>query len=209
MDLLNGIMNLEHFEYTDTILFFCIVVTMIVGVLCTLDDLSFSSSASRVRKYKLLGYSTFRCIIESPIIFVIVGVVNLVLGILSICVFDKSINVALSIVIWCILLCILGLVLVCVVAIPISKIVYYCRLIVGKPNTLAGYYAYRMMQIYPTTLTTKHLDLGIYRFDKEQFNKWLADGAKLADNMNELASLEDKLAYIDNTIDYNVPLSIK
>ena len=204
MDLLNGIMNLEHFEYTDTILFFCIVVTMIVGVLCTLDDLSFSSSASRVRKYKLLGYSTFRCIIESPIIFVIVGVVNLVLGILSICVFDKSINVALSIVIWCILLCILGLVLVCVVAIPISKIIYYCHLMVGKPNTLAGYYAYRIMQVYPTTITTKHFDLGIYHFDKEQFNKRLADGEKLAESMNESSSLEDKMKYIDDVIDYRM-----
>ena len=204
MDLLDGIRNLEYFEYTDTILFFCIVVTMILGVLCTLDDLSFSSSASRVRKHKLLGYSTFRCIAESSIIFVIVGVVNLILGILSICVFDKSVNMALSTVIWCVMLCILGLVLVCMVAIPISKIIYYCRLIVGKPNTLAGYYAYRMMQIYPTTLTTKHLDLGIYRFDKEQFNKRLADGEKLAESMNESSSLEDKMKYIDDVIDYRM-----
>ena len=75
---------------------------------------------------------------------------------------------------------------------------------IGKPNTLAGYYAYRMMQVYPTTITTKHFDLGIYHFDKEQFNKRLADGEKLAESMNESSSLEDKMKYIDDVIDYRM-----
>lgn len=203
MDLINTMTNIEG-VWVDTIIFFSIVVVMVLAIILSFGDLTFQSGISKVRRNKLLGYSTFRCIVETPIIFVIVGVVNLIFGILSICVFDKSINMALSTVIWCMLLCILGLVLVCMVLIPISKIIYYCRLIVGKPNTLVGYYAYRMMQVYPTTLTTKHFDLGIYHFDKEQFNKRLADGEKLADNMNKSSSLEDKIKCIDNAIDYSM-----
>ena len=61
-----------------------------------------------------------------------------------------------------------------------------------------------MMQVYPTIITTKHFDLGIYHFDKEQFNKRLADGAKIADDMDESFMLEDKLKCIDNTIDYSI-----
>ena len=204
MDLINTMTNIEG-VWADTIIFFSIVVVMVLAIILSFGDLTFQSGISKVRRNKLLGYSTFRCIVETPIIFVVVAVVNLVFGFLSIYAFNESINMALSIIVWCLILCPVALMLViCVVATPISKIIYYCRLIVGKPNTLAGYYAYRMMQVYPTTIMTKHFDLGIYSFDKEQFNKWLADGAKLADNMNELASLEDKLAYIDNTIDYSM-----
>ena len=204
MDLINTMTNIEG-VWADTIIFFSIVVVMVLAIILSFGDLTFQSGISKVRRNKLLGYSTFRCIVETPIIFVVVAVVNLVFGFLSIYAFNESINMALSILIWCLILCPVALMLViCVVATPISKIIYYCRLIVGKPNTLAGYYAYRMMQVYPTTIMTKHFDLGIYSFDKEQFNKRLADGAKLADNMNELASLEDKLAYIDNTIDYSM-----
>ena len=204
MDLINTMTNIEG-VWADTIIFFSIVVVMVLAIILSFGDLTFQSGISKVRRNKLLGYSTFRCIVETPIIFVVVAVVNLVFGFLSIYAFNESINMALSIIIWCLILCPVALMLViCVVATPISKIIYYCRLIVGKPNTLAGYYAYRMMQVYPTTIMTKHFDLGIYSFDKEQFNKRLADGAKLADNMNELASLEDKLAYIDNTIDYSM-----
>lgn len=204
MDLINTMTNIEG-VWADTIIFFSIVVVMVLAIILSFGDLTFQSGISKVRRNKLLGYSTFRCIIETPIIFVVVAVVNLVFGFLSIYAFNESINMALSIIVWCLILCPVALMLViCVVATPISKIIYYCRLIVGKPNTLAGYYAYRMMQVYPTTIMTKHFELGIYSFDKEQFNKWLADGAKLADNMNELASLEDKLAYIDNTIDYSM-----
>ena len=204
MDLINTMTNIEG-VWADTIIFFSIVVVMVLAIILSFGDLTFQSGISKVRRNKLLGYSTFRCIAETPIIFVVVAVVNLVFGFLSIYAFNESINMALSIIVWCLILCPVALMLViCVVATPISKIIYYCRLIVGKPNTLAGYYAYRMMQVYPTTIMTKHFDLGIYSFDKEQFNKWLADGAKLADNMNELASLENKLAYIDNTIDYSM-----
>ena len=204
MDLINTMTNIEG-VWADTIIFFSIVVVMVLAIILSFGDLTFQSGISKVRRNKLLGYSTFRCIVETPIIFVVVAVVNLVFGFLSIYAFNESINMALSIIVWCLIRCPVALMLViCVVATPISKIIYYCRLIVGKPNTLAGYYAYRMMQVYPTTIMTKHFDLGIYSFDKEQFNKWLADGAKLADNMNELASLEDKLAYIDNTIDYSM-----
>ena len=204
MDLINTMTNIEG-VWVDTIIFFSIVVVMVLAIILSFGDLTFQSGISKVRRNKLLGYSTFRCIVETPIIFVVVAVVNLVFGFLSIYAFNESINMALSIIVWCLILCPVALMLViCVVATPISKIIYYCRLIVGKPNTLAGYYAYRMMQVYPTTIMTKHFDLGIYSFDKEQFNKWLADGAKLADNMNELASLEDKLAYIDNAIDYSM-----
>lgn len=204
MDLINTMTNVDG-VWADTIIFFSVVVVMILGIILSVGDLTLQGGISKVRRNKLLGHSTIRCIAETPIIFIVVAVVDLALGFLSIYVFDKSTNMALSIIVWCLILCPVVLIFAyCVVIAPISKIVYYCRLIVGKPNTLAGYYAYRMMQIYPTTLTTKHLDLGIYRFDKEQFNKWLADGAKLADNMNELASLEDKLAYIDNTIDYSM-----
>ena len=204
MDLINTMTNIEG-VWADTIIFFSIVVVMVLAIILSFGDLTFQSGISKVRRNKLLGYSTFRCIVETPIIFVVVAVVNLVFGFLSIYAFNESINMALSIIVWCLILCPVALMLViCVVATPISKIIYYCRLIVGKPNTLAGYYAYRMMQVYPTTIMTKHFDLGIYSFDKEQFNKWLADGAKPADNMNELASLEDKLAYIDNTIDYSM-----
>ena len=204
MDLINTMTNIEG-VWADTIIFFSIVVVMVLAIILSFGDLTFQSGISKVRRNKLLGYSTFRCIVETPIIFVVVAVVNLVFGFLSIYAFNESINMALSIIVWCLILCPVALMLViCVVATPISKIIYYCRLIVGKPNTLAGYYAYRMMQVYPTTIMTKHFDLEIYSFDKEQFNKWLADGAKLADNMNELASLEDKLAYIDNTIDYSM-----
>ena len=204
MDLINTMTNIEG-VWADTIIFFSIVVVMVLAIILSFGDLTFQSGISKVRRNKLLGYSTFRCIVETPIIFVVVAVVNLVFGFLSIYAFNESINMALSIIVWCLILCPVALMLViCVVATPISKIIYYCRLIVGKPNTLAGYYAYRMMQVYPTTIMTKHFDLGIYSFDKEQFNKWLADGAKLADNMNELASLENKLAYIDNTIDYSM-----
>ena len=204
MDLINTMTNIEG-VWADTIIFFSIVVVMVLAIILSFGDLTFQSGISKVRRNKLLGYSTFRCIVETPIIFVVVAVVDLVFGFLSIYAFNESINMALSIIVWCLILCPVALMLViCVVATPISKIIYYCRLIVGKPNTLAGYYAYRMMQVYPTTIMTKHFDLEIYSFDKEQFNKWLADGAKLADNMNELASLEDKLAYIDNTIDYSM-----
>ena len=204
MDLINTMTNIEG-VWADTIIFFSIVVVMVLAIILSFCDLTFQSGISKVRRNKLLGYSTFRCIVETPIIFVVVAVVNLVFGFLSIYAFNEFINMAISIIVWCLILCPVALMLViCVVATPISKIIYYCRLIVGKPNTLAGYYAYRMMQVYPITIMTKHFDLGIYSFDKEQFNKWLADGAKLADNMNELASLEDKLAYIDNTIDYSM-----
>lgn len=204
MNFINTMTNVNG-VWTDTIIFFVVAVIMILTMMLGVDDVILNHRTSEARRNRLLGYSTFRCITETPIVFVMVSVVNLALGFLSIYVFDKSINMVLSIIVWCLILCPVALMLViCVVATPISKIIYYCRLIVGKPNTLAGYYAYRMMQVYPTTIMTKHFDLGIYSFDKEQFNKWLADGVKLADNMNELASLEDKLAYIDNTIDYSM-----
>lgn len=204
MDLINTMTNVDGI-WADTIIFFSIVVIMILGIILSVGDLTLQGGISKVRRNKLLGHSTFRCIVETPIVFVIVAVVNLVFGFLSIYVFDESVNMVLSIIVWCLILYPVVLIFACcVVVAPISKIIYYCRLIVGKPNTLAGYYAYRMMQVYPTTITTKHFDFGIYHFDKEQFNKRLADGAKIADNMNELASLEDKLTYIDNTIDYSM-----
>lgn len=204
MDLINTMTNVDG-VWADTIISFSIVVVMILGIILSVGDLTFQSGISKVRRNKLLGYSTFRCIVETPIIFVVVAVVNLVFGFLSIYAFNESINMALSIIIWCLILCPVVLIFViCMVVAPISKIVYYCRLIVGKPNTLAGYYAYRMMQVYPTTIATKHFDLGIYHFDKEQFNKRLADGEKLVNNMNKLFSLEDKMKCIDNTIDYRM-----
>ena len=176
MDLINTMTNIEG-VWADTIIFFSIVVVMVLAIILSFGDLTFQSGISKVRRNKLLGYSTFRCIVETPIIFVVVAVVNLVFGFLSIYAFNESINMALSIIALCLILCPVVLIFACrVVVAPISKIVYYCRLIVGKPNTLAGYYAYRMMQVYPTTLTTKHFDLGIYHFNKEQFNKRLADG---------------------------------
>lgn len=207
MDLLNTITNIDG-VWVDTIVFFSILAIMVLGTLLCVDDLTMQSGISRARRNKLLGYSTFKCIAEMPILFVIVGIVNLILGVLSVCVFDKSVNTALSLVVSFILLFAIGLMfgtmLVCIVVTPISKIIYYCRLIVGKPNTLTGYYAYRMMQVYPTTLTTKHFDLGIYHFDKEQFNKRLADGEKLAESMNKSSSLEDKMKCIDDAIDYRM-----
>lgn len=204
MDLINTMTNVDG-VWADTIIFFSIVVVMVLAIILSFGDLTFQSGISKVRRNKLLGYSTFRCIVETPIIFVIVAMVNLVFGFLSIYVFNEPINMVLSIIVWCLILCPVALMLViCVVATPISKIIYYCRLIVGKPNTLAGYYAYRMMQVYPTTIMTKHFDLGIYSFDKEQFNKWLADGEKLANDMNELSRLEDKLKCIDDAIDYSM-----
>lgn len=204
MDLINTMTNIEG-VWVDTIIFFSIVVVMVLAIILSFGDLTFQSGISKVRRNKLLGYSTLRCIAETPIIFVMVAVVNLVFGFLSIYVFDKSINMALSIIVWCLILCSVMLIFACcVVVAPISKIIYYCRLIVGKPNTLAGYYAYRMMQVYPTTIVTKHFDLGIYRFDKEQFNKRLADGEKLADNMNKSSRLEDKIKCIDSAIDYSM-----
>lgn len=204
MDLINTMTNIEG-VWVDTIIFFSIVVVMVLAIILSFGDLTFQSGISKVRRNKLLGYSTFRCIVETPIIFVIVAMVNLVFGFLSIYVFNEPINMVLSIIVWCLILCPVALMLViCVVATPISKIIYYCRLIVGKPNTLAGYYAYRMMQVYPTTIATKHFDLGIYHFDKEQFNKRLADGEKLVNNMNKSFSLEDKMKCIDNTIDYRM-----
>ena len=204
MDLINTTTNVDG-VWADAIISFSIVVVMILGIILSVGDLTFQSGISKVRRNKLLGYSTFRCIVETPIIFVVVAVVNLVFGFLSIYAFNESINMALSIIIWCLILCPVVLIFViCMVVAPISKIVYYCRLIVGKPNTLAGYYAYRMMQVYPTTIATKHFDLGIYHFDKEQFNKRLADGEKLVNNMNKSFSLEDKMKCIDNTIDYRM-----
>ena len=204
MDLINTMTNVDG-VWADAIISFSIVVVMILGIILSVGDLTFQSGISKVRRNKLLGYSTFRCIVETPIIFVVVAVVNLVFGFLSIYAFNESINMALSIIIWCLILCPVVLIFViCMVVAPISKIVYYCRLIVGKPNTLAGYYAYRMMQVYPTTIATKHFDLGIYHFDKEQFNKRLADGEKLVNNMNKSFSLEDKMKCIDNTIDYRM-----
>ena len=204
MDLINTMTNVDG-VWADTIISFSIVVVMILGIILSVGDLTFQSGISKVRRNKLLGYSTFRCIVKTPIIFVVVAVVNLVFGFLSIYAFNESINMALSIIIWCLILCPVVLIFVIyMVVAPISKIVYYCRLIVGKPNTLAGYYAYRMMQVYPTTIATKHFDLGIYHFDKEQFNKRLADGEKLVNNMNKSFSLEDKMKCIDNTIDYRM-----
>ena len=204
MDLINTMTNVDG-VWADTIIFFSIVATMVLAIILSIDDLTLQDGISKVRRNKLLGYSTFRCIVETPIIFVIMAVINLALGLLSIYVFDKSINITLSIIVWCLILChIVLMFLVCVVIAPISRIVYYCHLMVGKPNSLAGYYAYRMMQVYPTTITTKHLDLGIYRFDKEQFNKRLADGEKLAESMNASSSLEDKMKCIDDTIDYKM-----
>lgn len=204
MDLLNTVTNIDG-VWADTIIFFSVVAVMVLAIILSIDDLTFQSGISKVRRNKLLGYSTFRCVVETPIIFAIMAVINLAFGFLSIYVFDKSINMALSIIAWCLILCPIALMfLVSVVIAPISKIVYYCRLIVGKPNTLAGYYAYRMMQVYPTTITTKHFDLGIYRFDKEQFNKRLADGTKLADNMNASSSLEDKMKCVDDAIGYSM-----
>lgn len=204
MDLINTMTSVDG-VWVDTIMFFIVVVVMALAMMCCVDDLTFSCRISEARKHKLLGYSTFRCIAETPIVFVIVAVVNLALGFLSIYVFDKLINMALSIIIWCLILCpMLFMFLACMVVTPISKFVYYCRLIVGKPNTLAGYYAYRMMQVYPTTITTKHFDLGIYRFDKEQFNKRLADGEKIVNNMNKPFKLEDKMKCIDDIIDYKM-----
>ena len=204
MDLINTMTNVDG-VWADTIIFFSVVVVMILGIILSVDDLTLQDGISKVRRNKLLGHSTIRCIAETPIIFIVVAVVDLALGFLSIYVFDKSTNMALSIIVLCPILCLVVLIVACcVVVAPISKIVYYCRIIVGKPNTLAGYYAYRMMQVYPTTITTKHFDFDIYRFDKEQFNKRLADGAKLADSMNESSSLEDKLRCIDNIIDYSM-----
>ena len=204
MDLINTMTNIEG-VWVDTIIFFSIVVVMVLAIILSFGDLTFQSGISKVRRNKLLGYSTFRCIVETPIIFVIVAMVNLVFGFLSIYVFNEPINMVLSIIVWCLILCPVALMLViCVVATPISKIIYYCRLIVGKPNTLAGYYAYRMMQVYPTTITTKHFDLGIYHFDKEKFNKRLADGEKIADDMDKSFRLEDKMKCIDDAIDYSM-----
>lgn len=204
MDLINTMTNIEG-VWVDTIIFFSIVVVMVLAIILSFGDLTFQSGISKVRRNKLLGYSAFRCITETPIIFVVVAVVNLVFGLLSIYVFDKSINMALSIIIWCLIFCPMVFMFACLMVIaPISKLIYYCRLIVGKPNTLAGYYAYRMMQVYPTTIATKRFDLGIYHFDKESFNKRLADGEKLANNMNKSFSLEDKMKCIDNTIDYRM-----
>lgn len=204
MDLINTMTNVDG-VWADTIIFFSVVVVMILGIILSVGDLTLQGGISKVRRNKLLGHSTIRCIAETPIIFIVVAVVDLALGFLSIYVFDKSTNMALSIIVWCLILCPVALMFViCVVATPISKIIYYCRLIVGKPNTLAGYYAYRMMQVYPTTITTKHFDLGIYHFDKEQFNKRLADGEKLVESMNESSSLEDKMKCIDDVIDYRM-----
>lgn len=204
MDLINTMTNIEG-VWTDTIIFFSIVVVMVLAIILSFGDLTFQSGISKVRRNKLLGYSTFRCIVETPIIFVVVAVVNLVFGFLSIYAFNESINMALSIIVWCLILCPVVLIFACcVIVAPISKIVYYCRLIVGKPNTLAGYYAYRMMQVYPTTIATKHFDFDIYCFDKEQFNKRLADGEKLAKSMNESSSLEDKMKCIDDAIGYSM-----
>lgn len=204
MDLINTMTNMSE-VWVDTIMFFVVVVVMALAIILGVDDLTFSRRISEARKNRLLGYSTFRCIAETPIIFVIVAVVNLVLGLLSIYVFDKSINMALSIIIWCLILCPMVFMFVCLMVVaPISKLIYYCRLIIGKPNTLAGYYAYRMMQVYPTTITTKHFDLGIYHFDKEKFNKWLVNGEKIVNNMNKPFKLEDKMKCIDNSIDYRV-----
>ena len=204
MDLINTMTNIEG-VWADTIIFFSIVVVMVLAIILSVGDLTLQGSISKVRRNKLLGYSTLRCIAETPIVFVMVAVVNLTLGFLSIYAFDESINMALSIIVWCMILCPAVLMFACCMVIaPISKIIYYCRLIVGKPNTLAGYYAYRMMQVYPTTLTTKHFDLGIYHFNKEQFNKRLADGEKLAESMNASSSLEDKMKCIDDAIDYRM-----
>lgn len=204
MDFINTITNVNG-VWGDTIIFFIVAVIMVFAIILSIDDLTLQGGISKVRRNKLLGYSTFRCVVETPIIFVIMAVINLAFGFLSIYVFDKSINMALSIIVWCLILCPIALMfLVSVVIAPISKIVYYCRLIVGKPNTLAGYYAYRMMQVYPTTITTKHFDLGIYHFDKEQFNKRLADGTKIADDIDKSFRLEDKIKCIDDTIDYSM-----
>ena len=204
MDLINTMTNVDG-VWADTIIFFSVVVVMILGIILSVGDLTLQDGISKVRRNKLLGHSTIRCIAETPIIFVIVVVINLAFGFLSIYTFDESVNMVLSIIVWCLILCPVALMFViCVVVAPISKIIYYCRLIVGKPNTLAGYYAYRMMQVYPTTIMTKHFDLGIYRFDKEQFNKRLADGAKIADGMDESFRLEDKLKCIDDAIDYSM-----
>lgn len=207
MDLLNTVINIDG-VWTDTIVFFSVLAIMVLYTLLSFDDLTVQSGISRARKNKLLGYSTFKCIVETPALFVIVGVVNLILGVLSVCVFDKSVNMALSLVVSFMILfaigTMFGYMLACAIVIPISKLIYYCRLIVGKPNTLAGYYAYRMMQAYPTTITTKRFDLGIYHFDKEKFNKRLADGEKIADDMDKSFILEDRMKCIDNAIDYSM-----
>lgn len=204
MDVINTMTNVDGI-WADTIIFFSVLVIMVLGIILSVGDLTFQGGISKVRRNKLLGHSTFKCIVETPLFFVIVAVANLALGFLSIYAFDESTNMALSIIVWCLILCPVVLIFACcVVVAPISKIIYYCRLIVGKPNTLAGYYAYRMMQVYPTTITTKHFDLGIYCFDKEQFNKRLADGTKIADNMNKSSRLEDKLKCIDDAIDYSM-----
>ena len=204
MDLINTMTNVDGI-WADTIIFFSVAVVMILGIILSVGDLTLQGGISKVRRNKLLGHSTIRCIAETPIIFIVVAVVNLTLGFLSIYAFDESINMALSIIVWCMILCTAVLMFACCMVIaPISKIIYYCRLIVGKPNTLAGYYAYRMMQVYPTTIMTKHFDLGIYHFDKEQFNKRLADGEKLAESMNKSSSLEDKMKCIDDAIDYRM-----
>ena len=137
MDLINTMTSMDG-VWVDTITFFVVVVVMILTMILGVDDLTFSRRISEARKNRLLGCSTFRYIAETPIIFVMVAVVNLVFGLLSIYVFDKSINMTLSIIIWCLIFCpIVFMLLVCVVVAPISKLVYYCRLIVGKPNTLA------------------------------------------------------------------------
>jgi hypothetical protein len=194
--------------WVDTIMFFIVVVVMALAIILCVDDLTFSRRISEARKHRLLGYSTFRCIAETPIVFVMVAVINLVFGLLSIYVFDKSINMALSIIIWCLILCPMVFVFVCLMVVaPISKLIYYCHLIIGKPNTLAGYYAYRMMQAYPTTITTKHFDLGIYHFDKEQFNKRLVDGEKIAESMDgssKFMTIEDKTSHIDDLVGYSM-----
>lgn len=207
MGLLNTFTRADG-VWISTIMFFSIVVVMILGVMLTVDDFTCQGGVPSVRRHKLLGYSTFRCIAETPIIFVVVGMINLVLGFLSIYAFDGFINMALSVTFLCLILCLIAFMfVVCVVIEPISKIIYYCRLVFGKPNTLAGYYAYRMMQVYPTTIVTKHFDLGIYRFDEEQFNKRLVDGEKIAESMDgssKFMTIEDKTSHIDDLVGYSM-----
>lgn len=149
-------------------------------------------------------------------------VVNTLMAVLSAFVFTPEINyqivlavsnilsgiifgsIVLAVLVALVVVAILCFFVLCHIVTVFSRLIYCAKLSSHTPHTLAGYYAYRMMQVYPTTITTKHFDFDIYRFNKEQFNKRLADGTKIADNMNELSSLEDKLAYIDNTIDYSM-----
>ena len=125
MDLINTMINVDG-VWVDTIISFSIVVAMILGIILSVGDFTLQGGISKVRRNKLLGYSTLRCIAETPIIFVVVAVVNLALGFLSIYAFDESINMALSIIAWYLILCPIALIFACcVVVAPISKIIYY------------------------------------------------------------------------------------